>query len=107
VDFNWSPQLCFSCRSLGKCTSCIYITDQELDMKKLITLTPLPELWSAFQNIISISPMSKSGFTMTGALAYLDGYEAPQVTHSEFWAVMRYFLTRMNEKFIARMKARS
>ena len=107
MDFNWSPQLCWSCRSLGSCESCIYITDRDLNVKRLVTLTPLPELWSAFQNIISISPVGENGFSLVGAASFLDGYSHPhQVTHSEFWGAMRYFLNRLNEKFAQRQKAR-
>ena len=105
MDFNWSPQMCFNCRSLGKCTSCLYITDHDVDLRRLITLTVLPELWSAFQTIISISPVTKNGFSLVGASSFLDGYELPQVTHSEFWTVMKYFLNRTNEKFLARLKS--
>jgi len=106
VDFNWSPQLCYQCRSLGNCEECIYITDRPLNVRRLITLTPLPELWWAFQSIIAVSPLSDNGFSLVGASSFLEGYAHPtQVTHGEFWNTMRYFLGRLNEKFIQRQKA--
>lgn len=106
MDFNWSPQLCYDCQSLGECEFCIYITDHDLNMKHLVISTVLPELWVSFQNIIAVSPMTEHGFSLSGASAFLDGYQMPpQVTHSEFWSAMRYFLARLNEKFIQRKKA--
>ena len=106
MDFNWSPQLCYNCRSLGECKYCVYITDRELDIKRLVILTPLPELWSAFQHIISVSAITEHGFNLSGAYSFLDGYSHPaQVTHSEFWSSMRYFLGRLNEKFAQKQKA--
>jgi len=108
VDFNWSPQLCYNCRSLGECKYCVYITDRELDIKRLIILTPLPELWSTFQTLITVSPLSEYGFSFSGASSYLDGYTNPtQVTHGQFWGAMRYFLSRLNEKFAQKQKAKA
>ena len=75
-------------------------------MLDLALYTLLPELWEAFSIIITVSPMTETGFTLTGADIYIQNCELPQVTHREFWRVMIYFLNRTNSKFMERKKAK-
>jgi len=73
-------------------------------MRNLILYTDLPLVWKIFQNIVTISPVTEQGYTLTGAQAYLSGLEGLQLTHDEFWNAMTYFLSRLNEKFIMKLK---
>ena len=66
--------------------------------------TFLPEVWDIFENIIRLSPMVESGFTLSMTATYLEYNEPIQVTHSEFWDCMRYFLYRINEKYNIEMQ---
>ena len=75
-------------------------------MYDLTLYTLLPELWEIFSIIITVSPMTESGFTLAGASTYIQNCELPQVTHREFWRVMIYFLNRTNTKFLERKKAK-
>lgn len=77
------------------------IMDQDIDMLRLILFTPLPELWSAFQTILSISPLDSNGYlTISMAGDYIKDTEL-DVTHSEFWRAMTYFLDRKNQAIYA------
>jgi hypothetical protein len=77
-------------------------------MERIVRLTSLPELWWAFQSIIATSPLTDNGFSLAGASSFLEGYTPPdQVTHYNFWNTMRYFLSRLNDKFAQKQKARS
>ncbi len=79
-----------------------------INLRGLVLYTLLPELWDIFKKIIAISPMTETGFSLTGADAFLNGYpEVLQVTHSEFWKCMTYFLSRMNIKYNERRKLRA
>jgi len=75
-------------------------------MRHLILYTPLLELWNIFQRIIRVSPVTETGFTLTGAEMILKGIKLKvlQVTHFEFWEIMIFFLDRLNEKFLMRKK---
>jgi len=97
-----------SCRS-EECTKCIYIVGQDIDLRSITLYTQLPELWEIFRNIVSISIVDDSGFTMSGADAYLRYYdvESLHVTHHMFWSIMVYFLNRVNEKFRERRKMKN
>jgi hypothetical protein len=77
---------------------------QEVDLRPLVLYTELPYMWDVFRDIISISPMTENGFTLSCAEFYLNGMEPLQVTHQEFWYMIRYFLGRMNDKFYERRK---
>lgn len=108
VDFNWSPRVCISCQLVDKCTSCIHLIGQDVDLRSITLYTKLPELWELFQKIIAISPMNEIGFTMVGADSILRDYdkESLQISHNNFWKVMIYFLSRVNDKFMERKKMR-
>lgn len=53
--------------------------------------------------IIQMSPITEQGFTLGGAMAYLDGSVQP-VGRNDFWRVMSYFLKRLNQDFIRKKK---
>ena len=103
--------MCLSCQYVARekreCEYCVHVPDQEIDLLSMTRYTPLPYLWDAFQTIIAVSPTNEGGFSLSGAQCYLEGCEPIEVTHSEFWNVMIYFLKRTNEKFRAQLKART
>jgi len=78
----------------------MYIRSHPIDFRTLVQCTPLPRLWGIFLYIVSVSPVSESGLSMAGAGAYLQDCPPLNVTHSEFWGVMSYFLSRQNRKLL-------
>ena len=105
MEFNWSPEDCISCQENKTCDGCIFITGgQYINLRSLVKYTILPELWTIFVRITTISPVSESGFSLSNSSTYLDGCKLPEVSHKNFWDTMMYFLRRMNEQFRLKMQ---
>jgi hypothetical protein len=88
------------------CEFCVYVPDQNINLKNLIKYTYLPELWDVFNTVLSISSASENGMTLDNAMVYLKDFDISrlQLTHSRFWLIMKYFLDRTNKKFLSKLK---
>lgn len=76
-------------------------------MFDLIKYTPLLELWDIFETIITLSAVDSEGyFTLNMADTYIKDLEI-NVTHSEFWSAMGYFLYRKNSFVTIQRKKKS
>ena len=78
-------------------------------MRGIVLSTPLPELWDLFLLSVTIKLPPPDGlYDLSGLLmlANIQDIESP-IPLNQFWSVMTYFLTRYNQMYIAKRKAKN
>ncbi len=78
-------------------------------MRSLVLYTYLLDLWGIFNDIVTISPTTDMGFTLSCADVYLRDIDKGNklfnsISHGDFWRTMIYFLNRTNAKFQEKRK---
>lgn len=73
-------------------------------MRSLVRYTYFPELQIVFDTVLTISPVTEQGFSLSAMNSYLIDSKLDYVTHDEFWYVMRTLLSRYNNKYLQKMK---
>ena len=79
-------------------------------MQSILLFTDLPILWEIFQLAVGMNPPTESGFSLMGLPLVKEFnprlFSLVQSTYHEFTKAMTYFLQRMNEQFMERMRLR-
>lgn len=76
----------------------------KFDLRSLVLYTKLPLLWECYRHIVNVSPVTESGYSLTGAASYFLGMKPIAVPHKVFWDVCNFFLLRENEDFREKQK---
>lgn len=73
----------------------------KVDLKTL-NCTALPYYWELYLQIVSITPITKSGRSLIGASAFLLGAKIKS-THRLFWYILSTWLSMDNHLFIKKL----
>lgn len=81
--------------------------ERKLDLRSLLLYTELPEWWSFFELVVSLSPPDANGFlTLSAAQTVLNDVDVECSDPKEFWSAMSYFLYRENDYIATKRKAK-